>query len=66
MDVNEVLLLMIGIACALMAARQVRARAGYRGWLLVSTTVLVLLGALYLLAPERAGYVGLAAWALFV
>jgi rhomboid protease GluP len=67
MDPNRILLWLVGIGGVLALARAVRAaRSGSRGWLVVIVLVLLLTATAYVVIPSHAGYVGGAAWALFV
>jgi rhomboid protease GluP len=64
MDANQVLLWMVGAACALTLVRLFRAAPAPRGWLAVSAGVLAVAGLGLVLFPSHAGFAAAALWAL--
>jgi len=67
MNLNYILIWMVGVSAAVVLVRVARMSARlYRGWIVVNGALLALLGAGLLWFPELAGYAAGAAWLVFV
>ncbi len=67
MNLNYILIWMVGISATVVLVRLARISVQlYRGWIIVNSALLVLLGAGLLFFPGTAGYAAGGAWVLFV
>jgi len=67
MNLNYILIWIVGVSAAVVLVRMARMSARlHRGWIVVNSALLALLGAGLLWFPEQAGYAAGAAWLAFV
>ena len=66
MDLNNLLIWFIGIACVTGLLRMLGDRtSGTAGWIVVCGFLLALLGGAYVVAPDMAGYIAGGFWCVF-
>ena len=59
MELNQVLLWMVGISCAAILVRGIQIRAaGAMGWLIIAVFIEAVMGIEYLVVPQYAGLIG--------
>lgn len=65
MDLNTILRLLVIISCCSLIVRVILSRSNW-GWLGVAISILSLMGVSFWIAPEKAGFIGLFLWLVFV
>ena len=65
MELNTVLHFLVTISCASIALRTLISRNNW-GWLFTALGILTIMGAFYLIIPERSGVIGGILWLIFI